>query len=381
VAAQREWFEKDYYKVLGVTDTVTAKELTRAYRKLARELHPDANPDNPESEERFKEVAAAYDVLGDETKRKEYDEVRALGPMGGPGGAGGFSGGFPGGGAGGSGYASGDINDLLGGLFNRGGGRRASSGSSRGPGPQRGGDLETELHLTFRDAVHGVETSVNLTSEVPCATCHGSGAKPGTTPLTCQGCGGRGVLDDNQGFFSFSAPCPECSGTGTIVTEPCPNCRGRGLEAKRRQVKVRIPAGVKNRQRIRLKGRGGSGRNGGPAGDLYVITGVAPDPLFGRDGVNLTVHVPITFSEAASGAKVRVPTLDGPPVTLKLPAGTNSGKVLRVKGKGVPTAKHTGDLLVTVEVAIPQSMSKEQRQAVEALASAFPDSPRDHLGV
>jgi molecular chaperone DnaJ len=388
LASQREWFEKDYYKILGVTDTATPKELTRAYRKLARELHPDANPDNPAAEERFKEVAAAYDVLGDEAKRKEYDEVRALGPMGAGadfgggygGGPGGF--GFPGGGQGGAGYSSTDINDLLGGLFGRGGrGAGAGAGGSRGPGPQRGDDLETELHLTFPDAVRGVETSVNLTSEVTCSTCHGSGAKPGTAPVTCPRCAGRGVLDDTQGFFSFSTPCPECAGRGTLISEPCPTCRGRGLEAKRRQVKVRIPAGVRDGQRIRLKGRGGSGRNGGPAGDLYVITRVAPDPLFGREGVNLTLHVPVTFSEAALGAKVKVPTLDGPPVTLKLPAGTSSGRVFRVKGKGVSTAKATGDLLVTVEVAVPQKLSKEQRQAAEALAAVFTESPRSHLGV
>lgn len=383
MASPREWFEKDYYKILGVTDKVTPKELTRTFRKLARELHPDANPDNPAAEERFKEVAAAYDVLGDETKRKEYDEARALGPMG-PGGGfggGGFNanpGGFGGAGQGG-GYSSTDINDLLGGLFGRGG--RGGGGGSRGPGPQRGDDLETDLHLTFPDAVNGVETSVNLTSEVSCSTCHGSGAKPGTSPVTCPRCSGRGVLDDNQGFFSFSTPCPECAGRGTLVSDPCPTCRGRGLEAKRRQVKVRIPAGVKDNQRIRLKGRGGSGRNGGPAGDLYVVTRVAPDPLFGRDGANLTLAVPVTFSEAALGAKIKVPTLDGPPVTLKLPAGTSSGKVFRVKGKGVATAKTTGDLLVTVEVAVPQKLSKEQRQAAEALAAVFTESPRGHLGV
>jgi molecular chaperone DnaJ len=256
LAPQREWFEKDYYKTLGVSEKATAKEITRAYRKLARELHPDANPDNPAAEEKFKEVASAYDVVGDEDKRKEYDEVRAMGPVG----AGGFGfnpgpGGFGTGGPGGPGadfsYTSTDLNDLLGGLF---GGRRGrgGGGAPRGSGPQRGDDLETELHLAFADSVTGVETSVNLTSEVTCSTCHGNGAKPGTAPTTCPRCNGRGVLDDNQGFFSFSTPCPQCAGRGTLITDPCPTCRGSGLEHKRRQVKVRIPAGVKDGQRIRL---------------------------------------------------------------------------------------------------------------------------------
>ncbi len=386
MAPQREWFEKDYYKLLGVSEKATAKEITRAYRKLARELHPDANPDNPAAEEKFKEVAAAYDVIGDEDKRKEYDEVRAMGPMG--GGFGGFNpgaGGFGTGGAGAGGdfsYTSTDINDLLGGLF---GGRRGrgGAGAPRGSGPQRGADLETELHLAFADAVKGVETSVNLTSEVTCSTCHGNGAKPGTSPTTCPRCNGRGVLDDNQGFFSFSTPCPQCAGRGTLITDPCPTCRGSGQEHKRRQVKVRIPAGVKDGQRIRLKGRGGAGRNGGPPGDLYVVTHVAADPLFGRDGNNLTLTVPVTFPEAALGTKLKVPTLDGDPVTLKLPAGTSSGKVFRVKGKGVAATKGKshGDLLVTVEVAVPRKLSSEQRQAVEALAEVSDESPRAHLGV
>ncbi len=387
MAPQREWFEKDYYKLLGVSEKATAKEITRAYRKLARELHPDANPDNPAAEEKFKEVAAAYDVIGDEDKRKEYDEVRAMGPMAGAG-VGGFGpgpGGFGTGGAGGPGdysYTSTDINDLLGGLF---GGRRGrgGGGAPRGSGPQRGADLETELHLAFGDAVKGVETSVNLTSEVTCSSCHGNGAKPGTAPTTCPRCNGRGVLDDNQGFFSFSTPCPQCAGRGTLITDPCPTCRGSGQEHKRRQVKVRIPAGVKDGQRIRLKGRGGAGRNGGPAGDLYVVAHVAADPLFGRDGNNLTLTVPVTFPEAALGTKLKVPTLDGDPVTLKLPAGTSSGKVFRVKGKGVGATKGKahGDLLVTVEVAVPRKLSSEQRQAVEALAEVTDESPRAHLGV
>ena len=381
MAPQREWFEKDYYKVLGVSEKATPKDITRAYRKLARELHPDANPGDAASEERFKEVSAAYDVVGDETKRKEYDEVRAMGPMGGAG----FGGpGGPGGagfrpGPGGFNFEGGDISDLLGGMFGGGGGRRGRGG--RGSGPQRGADLEASLRLDFREAVAGVETTISVTSDMPCSTCHGSGARPGTSRTTCSNCGGRGVLDDNQGMFSFSSPCNACGGAGSVVTDPCSTCRGQGIERRPRQVKVRIPAGVDEGQRISLKGRGGAGRNGGPAGDLIVLVHVAPDTVFGRDGRNITLDVPVTFSELVLGTRLTVPTLEEKPVTLKIPAGTPSNKVFRVKGRGVATKKGTGDLLVTVQVSVPTELSKEQRQAVEALAATLPEASREFLGV
>lgn len=378
MTAQREWFEKDYYKVLGVSEKASQKEITRAYRKLAREFHPDTNPDNPKAEERFKEVSAAYDVVGDEDKRKEYDEVRKLGPMGGMG-FGPSGGAGQGWNAGGGGFSASDLGDLLGGLFGRGG--RGPSGASRGTGPQRGVDLETELHLPFRDAISGLSTTLHLTSAAPCSSCGGSGAKPGTTPKQCPQCSGRGVLDDNQGMFSFSTPCPNCSGQGVVITDPCPTCSGSGSEYRPRDVKVRIPAGVKDNQKIRLKGRGGPGRNGGPPGDLFVLVHVDPDPTFGRSGRNLTITVPVTFPEAALGTRLRVPTLDGDPVTLKLPEGTPSGKVFRVKGKGVAAKGGTGDLLVTVQVAVPTKMSEAQREAVEAFAALTTESPREHLGV
>jgi molecular chaperone DnaJ len=383
VAPQREWFEKDYYKLLGVDEKATQKDVTRAYRKLARELHPDANPDNPKAEDRFKEVSAAYDVVGDEAKRKEYDEVRRLGPMGGMG-FGGGAGGAPGGGN--FTFTAddlGNLGDLFGGLFGGGtpGGRGRRPGASRGPGPQRGTDLESELHLSFNDAVHGLTTTLHLTSDTVCSVCLGSGAKPGSSPVRCPTCAGRGVLDENQGLFSFSSPCPDCAGRGHKITDPCPNCSGSGIERRPREVKVRIPAGVTEGQRIRLKGRGGPGRNGGPPGDLYVVVHVAHDPLFGREGNNLTLTVPITFPEAALGTKVKVPTLHGDPVTLRIPAGTRSGRTFRVKGRGVEAKKGHGDLLVTVEVAVPAKLSKEQKQAVEALAAATAESPREHLGV
>jgi molecular chaperone DnaJ len=374
LAPQREWFEKDYYKVLGVDEKASAKDITRAYRKLARELHPDANPDDPKAEERFKEVSAAYDVIGDDDKRKEYDEVRRLGPM-----AGGFGGAPGSAGGGGFNFDSGDLGDLLGGLFGRG--RGGAPGGVRGTGPQRGADLEAELHLPFRQAVQGVTTSLHLTSDAPCSTCHGSGARPGTTPQVCPQCGGRGVLDENQGLFSFSTPCPNCGGRGAVIVDPCPTCRASGIERRPREVKVRIPPGVDDGQRIRLKGRGGPGRNGGPPGDLYVIAHVEPDPVFGRRGRDLTITVPVLFSEAALGTKLTVPTLDGDQVTLKIPEGTPSGKVFRVKGRGVKTKKSTGDLLVTVEITVPRKLSRQQREAVEAFAAATSESPREHLQV
>lgn len=378
VAAQREWFEKNYYEVLGVSETATPKDITRAYRKLAREFHPDANPGNAAAEEKFKEISAAYDVVGDETKRAEYDEVRRQ-PMGGMGygGGGGFNQG-----PGGFNFEGADLGDLLGGMFGgAGGGRRGRQGQSRGRAPQRGADLEAELHLSFRDAFAGSETTLHLTSDLPCGTCNGSGAKPGTTPTTCQHCQGRGVSADNQGMFSFSSPCSVCGGAGSVITAPCGTCRGTGVERRAREVKVRIPAGVDDGQRIKLKGRGGAGRNGGPIGDLYVIVHVGRDQIFGRDGKNLTMTVPITFAEAALGTKLTVPTLDGKPVTLKIPAGTPTGKVFRVKGRGVVTKKVTGDLLVTVQVDVPTDLSDEQRDALEAMAAAFPAAPRQHLGV
>src|SRR5262245_48409548 len=378
MAPQREWFEKDYYRVLGVGESASQKEIKSAYRKLSRQYHPDVNPDDKAAEERFKEVSAAYDVVGDPAKRKEYDEVRKLGPVGGM---------FGGGGAGPSGGSFrfediGDLGDMLGGIFGRRGRGGAASGPGRGTGPHRGQDLEAELHLDFDDAVRGLTTTIHLTSEATCSTCFGSGARPGTSPTTCPECKGRGVLDDNQGFFSFSQPCPVCAGRGYTIDDPCPTCHGSGIEHRPREVKVRIPAGVADGQRIRLRGRGGPGRNGGPAGDLYVTTRVTPHRVFGRRGDDLTLVVPITFAEAALGANVKVPTLEGAPVTVKIPPGTPSGRTFRVRGRGVANRRHTGDLLVTVEVAVPPSLSDDERAAVEALAAAGNGrSPRAHLGV
>ncbi len=365
MAPQREWFEHDYYKTLGVSQTATAKEITSAYRKLAKQHHPDSNPGH---EETFKEISAAYDVLGDAERRKEYDQVRAMGPAA----AQGFPGGFGGGGTTFRVEDMGDLGDLFGGLFGRG--RRGGAGG----GPQRGADIEAELHLSFEDAVKGITTSVNVRTEARCRTCLGSGSAPGTKPVTCPTCSGTGTLQDNQGLFSLSQICPQCGGRGTIVTEPCPTCSGSGVEHRNRSVKVRIPAGVEDGQRIRVKGRGSVGRGNAPSGDLYVIVRVDHHGVFGRRGRNLTLTVPISFPEAALGTTLTVPTLTEP-VTLRVAAGTPSGRTFRVKGRGVPGGKKsaTGDLLVTVEVQVPDKLSEKQRSAVEALANVV--DPPDRI--
>jgi len=386
MAPQREWFEKNYYDTLGVSETATAKEIKSAFRKLSRKYHPDANHGDKDAEERFKEVSAAYDVLGDSAKRKEYDEVRRMvasgaGPRGGfgPGGPGGFDGGqtfrFETDGDGGF------LNDLLGGMFGgAAGGRRGRRGGGAAAGPQRGQDLETELFLAFDDAVHGVTSTVRFRSDAVCHTCHGNGAAPGTSPETCPQCHGSGSIAVDQGPFSFSQVCPTCGGRGQVIPTPCPTCHGRGVEVRDREVKVRVPAGVADGQRIRVKGRGGAGASGGPSGDLYVVVHVQPHAFFGRNGNDLTLRVPITFAEAVRGADVRVPTLDGQ-VTVRIPPGTPSGKVMRVRDKGIPSSngKKSGALLVTVDVQVPAELNEEQRAAVDALAEGFDPDPRAAL--
>jgi molecular chaperone DnaJ len=381
MAPQREWFEKDYYDVLGVPQGASEKDIARAYRKLAKQYHPDANSGNKDAEERFKEISAAHDVLGDAAKRKEYDDVRQMVASGvGPGG---FGGGASGG------YQNvrfedvgdlGGFGDILGNLF---GGRGGARQRGRGPaGPQRGHDLETELHFDFLDAVHGATTSVSITSEAPCSVCGGSGAKPGTLPDVCATCGGSGAVAVDQGPFSFSQVCPTCGGRGSIVKDKCKHCKGRGIEIRPRTVKVRVPAGVDDGQRIRVKGRGTPGLNGGPPGDLYVVVHVAPHTIFGRSGKNdLTVKVPITFPEAVLGTHVKVPTLDSP-VTVKVPPGTQSGKTVRVRGRGIQRGSgDPGALLVTFDVVVPSELDEEARKTVEALAEKLPGNPREYLGV
>lgn len=371
--------EKDYYKVLGVPEGATDKDIQRAYRRLARKHHPDANPGDPQAEDRFKEVSAAYDVLGHDDKRKEYDELRRLGPMAGAGASGGFGGGA--GGFGGfrvedlGGFT--DLGDLFGDLLG-GRGRAGRQASAAVPGR----DLETELELSFEQAVKGLTTEVRLTIEVPCATCGASGARPGTAPAACATCAGRGTVTQSQGLFSMSQPCPRCGGRGQIVTDPCADCSGPGATPKPRRVKVRIPAGVTDGQLIRLPGRGEPGRHGGPAGDLFVHVRVGSHPLVGRKGANLTVTVPVTYPEAVLGAEVKVRTLDGKQVTVRVPPGTPSGRTLRVKGHGAPRpGGGRGDLLVTVELDVPPRLTAAERKAVEALAKVLEFGPRAHMEV
>ena len=350
--AEREWFDKDYYKVLGVSSSATDKEITRAYRKLAKQHHPDTNPG---SEDRFKEISSANDVLGDAAKRKEYDEVRRLGPA-----ASGF-GPQPG-------SANfrvgdlGDIGDIFGGLF----------GGSRRQRVQRGTDIETALHLNFRDAIFGVTTAVSLPTDDPCRTCGGRGAAPGTGFATCERCGGRGVMNDDQGPFSLSSVCPTCQGRGGRIVTACRDCHGTGHTLSSRKANVKIPAGVEDGTRMRVKGKGTPGSHGGPPGDLFVDVHVASDPTFSRKGRHVTTAVTITVTQALLGTRVEVATLDEP-VTLKIPAGTQPATVMRVRGRGVPAdAKHAlGDMLVTINVVVPKKLNKEQRSLVERLASAL----------
>jgi molecular chaperone DnaJ len=377
----KDYLEKDYYAALGVSKDASQAEIKKAYRRLARELHPDTNPGDAKAETRFKEVSEAYGVLSDDARRREYDEARSLFGAGGfrGGGAGGgmpfdLSDLFSGSGRAGTGTAgSGGIGDIFGNIFGgRGGTGRRGGGSS----PARGADVETEVTLAFTEAVAGVTVPLQLASPGSCRNCGGTGARPGTAPRPCPTCLGTGLTTRNQGAFALSEPCRDCRGTGQLVDDPCPDCRGTGVTTQTRTITVRIPAGVRDGQRIRLAGKGAPGRRGGPAGDLFVRVHVREHDLFGRKGDDLTLTLPVTFPEAALGATIRVPTLSGA-VTLKVPAGTASGRTFRVRGRGAP--KRTGgagDLLVTVEVAVPQSLSPEARELLEKYAVAQPDDPR-----
>jgi molecular chaperone DnaJ len=371
---RREWFEKDYYHVLGVPKNATATEIKKAYRKLAQKHHPDANPGNQQAEDRFKEISAAYDVVGDEEKRKQYDQVRDMA-------ASGFGGGFPGGGFPGGrvrvedvgGFDVGDLGDLFGGLF--GGGRARARAR-----PTRGADLETEVTVSFDDAMTGTTVPVRITGPAACDTCHGSGAAPGTSPVTCSSCGGAGQVAVNQGPFQMSQTCPRCHGSGRVVETPCPTCGGSGNRRRTRAFQVRVPAGVKDAARIRLSQRGEPGPAGGQPGDLFVRVRVRPHAFFGRKGNDLTVDLPVTYAEAALGANVQVPTLNGP-VTMKVPGGTPNGKTFRLKGKGAPRRGGNGDLLVTVHVEVPQKISKAEKELLKQLSEVERGSPRARMGV
>ncbi len=381
----KDWLEKDYYQALGVAKDAPTADIKKSYRKLARELHPDKNPGNAEAEARFKEVSEAYDVLSDDAKRKEYDEARELFA----GGA--YRGGFPGAGGGfsGGGTSTFDMSDLFGpsntnfsdifgGLFNT---STTSNSRPRTPsaGPTQGQDVSAEVTLGFDEAVHGATLPLQLTGPGPCKTCGGNGAKPGTAPPACPTGGGSGFISRNQGAFGFSEPCRYCQGTGQVIDEPCPECHGAGVTNQTRTITVRVPAGVRDGAKLRIAGKGSPGVRGGRAGDLFVTVRVRAHELFGRDGDNLTLTVPVTFAEAALGTTLRVPTMDGA-VSLKLAPGTPSGRTMRVRGRGV--AKRgggAGDLLVTVEVAVPAKMSGEAREALEKYAAAQADDPRPQI--
>jgi molecular chaperone DnaJ len=378
----KDWLEKDFYAVLGVSKDATADEIKKKYRKLARELHPDKNPGNKESEERFKGVSEAYDVLSDDAKRKEYDEARSLFAGGGysPGGFGASGGGpqynvnmedlF--------GQDQGGFGDFLGGIFNR---RGNAGGGTRTRQPRRGADLESSLTLSFDDALDGVTVPLRLSSDAPCTSCHGTGAKAGTVPRMCPTCDGSGQTTRNAGGFAFADPCVTCKGRGLYVDDPCPSCHGSGRGMSTRTVQARIPAGVKNGARIRLKGKGAPGERGGPNGDLLVDIVIARHPVFDRKGDNLTVTVPVTFTEAALGADIGVPVPRGGSVTVKIPAGTANGRTFRVRGKGIRRKDGTnGDLLVSVDVTVPQNLSSDARDALQHYADQTTDhDPRRDL--
>ncbi|MET0697075.1 MAG: molecular chaperone DnaJ [Acidimicrobiia bacterium] len=372
----RDWVDKDFYEILGVNSEATADEIKKAYRKLAQKHHPDANPDNADAEEKFKEISEAYATLSNAEQRKEYDQVRRMVETGGFAGYGSSgSGGF--GGFGSQQVRVEDLSDLLGGLG--GIGDLFGFGSRGRAGPARGADAQADLSIGFDDAVSGVTTTLNVRGVTTCSHCNGNGAEPGTPVTTCPTCGGQGVVAQNQGFFSFSQPCPQCRGAGRLVETPCQVCRGSGTETRTREVKVRIPPGVQDGNTLRIPGKGGPGRSGGPAGDLLVKVHVQPSQTFGRKGNDLTLTVPITYPEAVLGTKLEVPTLNGG-VKLKVPAGTPSGKTFRVRGKGVtPDRGRTGDLLVTVQVAVPSKVSKEEKKLLEDLAAIETDDVRSHL--
>jgi molecular chaperone DnaJ len=375
----KDFLEKDYYKALGVTKGASAEEIKKSYRKLARKYHPDANKGDSASEERFKEISEAYNVLSDSKRRAEYDEARSLfgaGRARTPGGAGGQYGSFDLGDIFGSTGSGGRLGDLLGGMFGGGGGRTTTQAR-----PRRGADVETEASLTFSDAIEGSTVTLRMTDEGPCKVCRGTGAKAGTVPKVCPTCEGTGQSSRDLGSFAFSEPCTTCRGRGLVVDDPCATCGGSGRAMSARTIQARIPAGVADGQRIKLKGKGAPGERGGPPGDLYVRVHVSGHPVFGRSGHNLTISVPLTFAEAALGAEIRVPSHRGMPVNLRIPPGTPNGRTFRVRGKGVRRTDGTlGDLLVKVDVQVPTELTDDARAALEKFRDATTGAdPRDEL--
>ncbi len=364
---------QDLYKVLGVEKKASHDEIKKAYRKLARRFHPDRNPGDTRAEERFKEVQAAYDVLGDPEKRKQYDRGSLFG----------FGGSGPAGSAGG-GFDPGDVGDILSNLFGRatgrGGAGPAGGGARRGPRPERGRDLEAEVTVSFDQAIEGTQVPLSVPTATPCGTCRGTGAKPGTSPVVCPRCQGRGVESEGQGLFSISQPCSRCGGAGVVIEDPCPTCHGNGAVRTIKKYRVNIPAGVRDGSRVRLAAKGEPGRHGGDPGDLYVVTRVKPSPVFARKGDHLEVEVPLTIPEAIRGAEVEVPTLNGRK-RLRVPAGTRHGTVQRLRGEGPPRlgSSGRGDIHYRFVIDVPATLSAEQSEAVEKLSQVMDGDPRARL--
>ena len=362
------------YDTLGVQKGASAEEIKKAYRKLAAQYHPDKNPGDASAEEKFKEVQNAYDVLSDAEKRKQYDTFGGDGRRGGSG----FDPRNADFGTGGNFTINdlGDLGDLFGGFF----GGRAGRGTRRSQ-PERGADIEVALNVSFEDSLRGLETKIPVEVTTACRECGGTGAEPGTSPIICPQCNGRGVIAESQGLFALSEPCPRCRGNGTVVEKPCHRCDGTGRERRTKTYTVKIPAGVKDGTRIRLKGKGEVGAGGGPTGDLFVVTRVQPSKLFQRRDADLVVEIPVTYAEAALGANVEVPTPYGDRVALKVPAGTQDGRQLRIRGHGAPKLKGSGkgDLIARLRVTVPKKLTKKEREALEELHKVSRENPREAL--
>ena len=363
----------DYYKALGVDKKASADEIKKAYRKLARQHHPDRNPGDKQAEARFKEISQAHDVPGDPEKRKQYDSgtgpfTTGAGPGGGFGGFGNFD------------FDGASMGDILSNLFGGSAGARRTR-----PRAERGADLEAQVSITFDQAIAGAQVPLQVPMQTTCNTCRGTGAKPGTTPTVCPRCEGRGIETQGQGMFSISQPCSRCGGAGTVIEDPCPTCHGSGAVRTVKRLRVNIPAGVRDGSRIRLAGKGEPGRAGGPPGDLYLLTHVAPSPLFTRKGDHLEVEVPLTIPEALRGAEVKVPTLSGTK-TLRVHPGTAHGTVQRLRGEGPPKpgaarggSQERGDIHYRFVIDVPENLSKDQEEAVEALSRSLHGDPRAGL--
>lgn len=372
----------NYYDTLGVKKDATADQIKKAFRKLARKHHPDVGGD----EEKFKEINSAYGVLSDKGKRAEYDQYGQY-----------FGGKMPPGAGGPAGYGRGpgsqggpggayqqvdlsDLGDIFGSVFSGGRGGRGGRRSQQ-PQPHRGGDLQLDLDLTFAQAFEGTSTQIEVDRDETCATCKGSGAKPGTSATSCSACGGTGSVSEGQGMFGFARSCPRCGGSGSVIEQPCAACRGVGAVTRRVPVAVNVPAGATDGGKLRFKGKGASGTNGGPAGDLYVVTKIKPHPYYTRDGADVVLELPVTIAEVALGTQVTVPTPMGEKVKIKIPAGTQDGAIFRIRGKGAPKLKGTGagDLKVKARIAVPKELGDAQKEALEAFSAGQVEDVRAHI--